>query len=268
MAEEWYVRDATGTVRGPLQEREVSTELLGGRIGDDQEVRQGADGPWCGAARARNVFRQLAEVGWYIRTNGEVFGPFTNAKLLQLHRENEMDATSEIRQGTSNAWRSASAVLSLWQQQKAPKSATNGESSAPTDEEDESTSGGKWSIEPLRHIVVDLEVPYAGTAKKCSPLEHLLLNESDDDSLGDRLLLTRTNGQRVGFLGIENSRQLLANAERGLSHVTLLHSAPSTASVQVAIVLCPPGTTSAACKQYIDEQFRPTVTQSSESSSN
>ena len=104
--------------------------------------------------------------------------------------------------------------------------------------------------------MIDLEVPYTNTVSKCAVLEHLLLKQTDEEQMGDRLLLTRTNDQRVGFLSPENSSQILMNAERGLSHVCLLYSAPTASPIQVAVVLCPPGSTSEACKQYIEENLR------------
>ncbi len=251
MAEQWYVRESGGKVTGPLLERVVSTDLLSGKIGDNQQVRQGSTGEWCDAARAREVFRQLASVGWYIRAQDEVFGPFTDAKLLELHRTGELDPAAEIRQGTAGNWKLAESTLSLWQQQKVP-AATN--QSAEDRDSSESVDGGKWSVEPMRHIFVDLEVHYALPASNCAPFEHLLLKHNNDESMGERLLLTRTNDQRVGYLHPETSQQILANSERGLSHVTLFHSAKDN-TVQVAIVLCPPGSSSESCKEYINQQF-------------
>lgn len=264
MSQPWYVKRTDGTVAGPFPERDVSADLLSGRIDDSQSVRQGDQGPWCPAARARVVFRQLAEVGWYIRNGQEVFGPFTDAKILQLHRDGELDPNADLRQGTQANWKSAEAVLSIFQNQKVPE--VRQEAPANGDlkgyDSSESIGGGKWSIEPMRHAIVDLEVHYANTAKKCAQLEHLLLQQTDDTQLGDRLLVTRTNGERVGYLGLENSRQILANSERGLTHVTLLHSTPNITPITVAVVLCPPGSSSEACKRYIDEKFRSAATES------
>lgn len=255
MAEQWYVQKTDGTISGPFLERDVSLDLLSGKIGDDQKVRQGSAGPWCDAARARSVFRQLADVGWYIRTQDEVFGPFTEAKLLELHRTGELDPAAEIRQGVAGNWKLAESTLSLWQQQKVPQAKSNDPAAVETSDSSESVDGGKWSIEPMRHIFVDLEVHYAPAVSSCERFEHLLLKHCDDEAMGDRLLVTRTNDQRVGYLNPENSQQVLSNAERGLSHVTLFHAVIENDSVQVAIVLCPPGSSSESCKDYIDQQF-------------
>ena len=260
MAEQWYVQLTDGKITGPHLERDVSTDLLSGRIGDDQKVRQGVNGPWCEASRARAVFRQLADVGWYVRSNAtvqeEVFGPFTDAKLLELHRVGDLELAAEVRQGTNGTWKSATALLSLWENQKVADS-TN---ALQTNEPDEgSVDAGKWSVEPMRHTILDLEVRYSDTADRCDSLEHLLLKSNDDENMGDRLLVTRTNGQPVGYLSSDNSRQIVSNAERGLSHVTLLYSAPKkspNAPVQVAVVLCPTGSLAETCKQYIDQHFR------------
>ena len=73
MAEDWYIENADGSIRGPLSEREVATELLSGVILDSQRVRQGKSGQWCEAPRARTAFRRLAETGWYIQEAEQVF---------------------------------------------------------------------------------------------------------------------------------------------------------------------------------------------------
>jgi len=263
VSQPWYIKRADGTVAGPFPERDVSADLLSGRIDDGQSVRQGETGPWCAAARARTVFRQLADVGWYIRNAQEVFGPFTDARILQLHRDGELDPNAELRQGTKANWKSAEAVLSIFQNQKVPEARKEAASDDLKGyDSSESIGNGKWSIEPMRHAIVDLEVHYANTAKKCSRLEHLLLQRTDEQQMGDRLLVTRTNGDRVGYLGLENSQQILSNSERGMSHVTLLHSDPTITPIAVAVVLCPPGSSSEGCKRYIDEQFHPQPTES------
>ena len=255
MAEPWFVKQADGTVAGPLLERLVAADLLAGKIDDAQFVRQGQDGPWCEASRARALFQQLAAVGWYVRIKGEDFGPFTDTRLLQLHRDGELDQTSEVRQGSNGTWKPAESVLSIFQNQKS-KPASNNNDNALLSDTDESVSGSKWSVEPIRHAVVDLEIPYSSAAGNCSRLEHLILHTTTDDQMEGRLLVARPNGERIGFLGLENSQQILANAERGLSHIALLHSAPAETPIAVAIILVPPGYVENDCHRYIDEQFR------------
>ena len=257
MAEQWFVKSADGSITGPLLERDIAADLISGKIDDAQFVRQGLNGPWCEATRARAVFQQLAAVGWYLRMKGEEFGPFTDARLLQLHRDGEVTADAEVRQGADGKWKSAESVLSIFQNQKTP--AAKKDDSVLDGETDESVSGSKWSVEPLRHAIVALEVHYSSAAANCQRLEHLKLYTSDDPQMGERLLVARTNGERVGFLGLDNSRQILANAERGLAHITLLHSVPSTTPVSVAIVLVPAGYNEQDCHRYIEEQFRALV---------
>lgn len=255
MAEPWFVKRADGTIVGPLLERDVAADLLAVKIDDTQFVRQGQNGAWCEAARARALFQQLADAGWYVRIKGDEFGPFTDTRLLQLHRDGELDHTSEVRQGIGGTWKSAESVLSIFQNQKTQQQDTTNSESALATETDESVVGSKWSVEPIRHAVVDLEIPYSSSAGNCAHLEHLRLHTTTDQQMEDRLLVARTNGERIGFLGLENSRQILANAERGLTHIVLLHSQPSTTPVSVAIVLVPPGYVENDCHHYIDEQF-------------
>lgn len=242
MAEPWYVQLEDGTVAGPFLEREVSDDLLSGKITSRQRVRQGATGAWCNADRAKTVFRLLTEQGWYIRNGNEEFGPFTDTKLLELHRNHEIEADSEVRQGLVGIWKSADAVLSIWQNQKAPVT-------TPAVQEDNRA----WSIEPIRHLVMTVDV---GTDEVpvCFPQERLLL-----ESLAGaepRISVSRTNGQRIGLLSRHNSALILGNADRGLSHVAMLHSPPASRPVMVAVVLCPAGATAKACRSYINEQFK------------
>ena len=259
MAELWFVKRADGTIAGPLLERDVAADLMSHEIDDTQFVRQGQSGPWCEAARARALFEQLAAVGWYVRINGEEFGPFTDTRLLQLHRDGELNQTSEVRQGSKGNWKPAESVLSIFQNQKAQRQATTNDESVLPSESDESVSGSKWSVEPIRHAVVDLEIPYSSAAGNCERLEHLMLHTTTDPQMEDRLLVARTNGERIGFLGLENSRQILANSDRGLSHIALLHSVPSATPISVAIILVPPGYAENDCHRYIDEHFRSLV---------
>lgn len=248
MAEKWFVQQEDGTVVGPLSEREVSDDLLSGKIHDRNRVRQGSSGPWCDADRARAVFQQLSEVGWYVRMDGEVFGPFTELKLLELHRVGDLASDSEVRQGVVGIWKPAPGVLSLWQQQKVPEPQQHDTAGR---NEFESR---KWSIEPIRHVLMSLQYN-AQVVSACRPLERLLL-EVDPNTPGALVRASRTNGKSLGFLSENNSCQILANAERGMTHIALLHSNPNETPVLVAIVFCPMGATPEACIDYIDDQFR------------
>ena len=250
MAENWYVQNGDGSIMGPFAEKQISTDLLANKIVDGQQVRQGEDGPWCEAERARAVFRQLAEVGWYIRAGEEQFGPFTDAKLLELHRTGELAADAEVRQGIVGIWKPAGSLLSLWQNQKVSDTASgNGDTTA------QGAEFKKWSVEPIRQVAMKLNGEnLAAKISPCSFLERLLL-VSDPNS--DCIRVTRTNGDLIGHLGKENSKQLVANSQRGVSHIALLNSTIDDAKTQptVAIILCPPGATAEACRAFVDQNY-------------
>lgn len=258
--EQWYVQREDGTVDGPFLERDVAVDLLSGKIGDHHKVRQGASGAWCDSARARAVFQQLAEVGWYVRTADEQFGPFTEMKLLDLHRAGDLAGHSELRQGLAGKWKPAETVLCLWRQQNVSKpsaiepSAVTQEDVEQEDVEQNSDDVRKWSIEPIRHVVMPLETK--ADTPECEPFERLLLNYPSDDESRPLLIVTTNRGETLGLLSENNSRQVIANSERGLSHVTLLYSRPGTTPLEVALVLCPPGIDADVCRNYIDAQFR------------
>ena len=251
LAENWYVQNGDGSIIGPLPEKQISADLIANKIVSGQRVRQGDDGPWCEAERARAVFRQLAEVGWYIRNGDEQFGPFTDAKLLELHRTGELAADAEVRQGIVGIWKPAGNLLSLWQNQKVSDTAAN-----PGDTASQDAEFKKWSVEPIRQIAMKLNGEnLAAKISPCSYLESLLLvSESDSQCIR----VTRTNGDLIGHLGEENSKQLVANSQRGVSHIALLNSTMTESKTQptVAIILCPPGATAEACRAFVDQNYR------------
>lgn len=235
---------------GPFPEKQISADLLANKIVVGQRVRQGDDGPWCDADRARAVFRQLAEIGWYIRSGEEQFGPFTDAKLLELHRTGELAADAEVRQGIVGIWKPAGNLLRLWQNQKVSDAAVS-----PGDAESQDAEFKKWSTEPIRQVAMKLNGEnLAAKLSSCSYLERLLLvSESNSDCIR----VTRTNGDLIGHLGEENSKQLVANSQRGVSHIALLNStmAEATTHPTVAIILCPPGATAEACRAFVDQNY-------------
>lgn len=255
MAEEWFVKLENGEVTGPFTEREIATDLLSQQIDDRQQVRQGKDGAWCESARARAVFQQLANAGWYVRSGEEIFGPFTEAKLLDLHRSNDLAPGSEVRQGLTGDWKSADAVLALSQNQKVPV-----ESSSSWRSEDNaqvSMASRNWSVEPIRHVLMALELGSPGATELCAPFERLQLSLPDTPHDGCRLTVQRMNGDEVGTLGEQNSRQIVANSERGLTHVTLFHSSTGPGAAEIALVLCPPGIEASVCRDYVANNVYP-----------
>ena len=243
MAEPWFIQSADGTVSGPFHERQISADLIAGKIPVERRVRQGETGPWCDASRAREIFQQLAERGWYIQSAQDTFGPFTADRLLELHRLGELADDANVRQGSKTPWKPAVDVLSLWQSQP------NSLNQAPPDRQ------SKWSTEPIRHYMLPLELAFQPVFAKCKSSERLRLIQADSN---DRLAVVRSNDQTVGYFNHSNSQQLLANCERGITHVVLFPMT-SASLPEIAVVLCPPGTQSEECRSYINNNFSRTM---------
>lgn len=235
MAQDWYVEEENGSVAGPFAEKEVAARLLAGEIKDNQRVRQGDQTEWCSAQRARIIFQRLAETGWYIKEDDQVYGPFTDAKILDLYRADDISDGAFLRQGPNGDWKTASSLLSQWVQQSVQK---------PT--EDSSTTVGKWSVAPFRHVFMKLE---QGSTGKCQPLEHVSLREHNES-----ILVERACGQSVGQLSNEDALQIRFNSERGVTHLSFVitNRGPNC----IAVVLCPPGSSASMCHQYLNEHFR------------
>lgn len=244
MAEAWYVKDQNGLVTGPFNERQIAADLLNDTITATGVVRQGKSGPWCPASRARDVFRELAERGWYIRVGTDSFGPFTSDRLLDLHRAGELADTAEVRQGTQGPWKPANGVLSLWQTRQMDQ-AFDQQGMQP----DRRT---KWSTEPMRHFVLPIEKAGQGS-ETCRPWEYVTL-QTNPDQTEARIAVLRSNNSNIGYLSSPNSQQLLSNAQRGITHVALF-SNPYANPPEIAVILCPPGTESDECQQYIENHF-------------
>lgn len=254
MAEKWFVEMQDGQVAGPFQERQIASDLIAGRIPSHLRVRQGERGSWCSADRVRQIFQELAEQGWYIRTGDQQFGPFTPVRLLELHRAGELQDQAYLRQGTTSEWKPADKVLSLWQTQTctAPTSADQctdvlADAGSPTRQGNRT----QWSTEPIRHYYLPLELAYQPVIASCYPYERLLLRQAGDES---RICLVRSNDQTVGYFSISNSQQLTANARRGITHIALF-AADLETTTEVAMVLCPPGSSAEDCQSYIETNF-------------
>ncbi len=264
MAEAWYVQAEDGVVSGPFLEKQVARALLSGQITDDMRVRQ-SDSDWCEASRARSIFRQLSENGWYVRKHNEMHGPFTDARLDDLYQTGDVEPTAEIRRGTTGPWTVASQAVARRQQQERTIATRLTSVEAGATEHSPLT---KWSTEPIRHILLLISgtrgMNLDGSQRseivgRCQPHERLLLEPSvnglDEQNL---LRVTRTNGEQLGCLSAHDTRQILDNADRGISHVVLLDSVQSNAaerespSVRVAAVLCPPGTRNEESARYIE----------------
>lgn len=246
MAEQWFVERPDGSVAGPFLERQISADLLSGKIGSELRVRQGT-GPWCPAARARAAFQQLADQGWYVKNGDTVFGPFTADRLLVLSQSGDLVENAEIRQGTQTLWKPAHKVLSLFKTKPA----------APlTDSEQlesfQAADGkAKWSTEPIRHHIIEMDSVFPTVVEDCLPYERLVLTDGADNG---KLSLTRGNGQTVGFLSQTNTEQLLLNQSRGISHVVLLQKSTRN---EIVIVLCPAGIPAEDCRAYIETHLQP-----------
>lgn len=235
MAQDWYIEQEDGSVAGPFAEKDVASRLLAGEIKDHQRVRQGDQSEWCGAQRARAIFQRLAETGWYIKDGDQTFGPFTDAKILDLYRADDLGDDACLRQGPHGDWKSAKSLLPQWVQQSARDPAG-----------DSNTTVGKWSVAPFRHVFMQLE---QSSVRDCRPFEHLTMREQDQ-----AIIVERACGQGVGQLSHEDALQIRANNERGVTHLSFVvrDRGPNC----IAVVLCPPGSSASMCHQYLDEHFR------------
>lgn len=237
MATEWFVELAQGEVAGPFPERKIADDLLSGAIAEDLRVRQGKQGQWCSAKQVRQLFRQLAEGGWYVRSDeGSEFGPFTAEKLSDLICQEEISQESSFRKGTDGGWvdyQRAEELLGL-----------DRVKSADLPQQDQ----GKWSTEPLRHQRFPL-LGQLEAASLCAPFERLLLEESGSGP--SPLVIARSDGIRVGAVGSEASERIFANVQRGFTHVCLFDGVANSVA-HVIVIECPPGTTPKACQAYIN----------------
>lgn len=251
MAELWFVRNEDESVEGPFAEKDISIKLLSGEISDRQSVRQGAHGEWCTAKRARVVFEQLAEQGWYVRADDEIFGPFTDHRIRELHQTNGLGENVEVRRGTKMPWQPADSLSLLRQQQKAPSTGSQPKQSEQESVESIVPPGAKWSTEPMRHVFCELREVVGQTAARCEARERLLLQERDGN-----IVVLRSDQAVLGMLPSSDAQQILNNSTRGIMHITLLDSPPSMIPVRIAIVFCPPGIEPKLCRDYIDEHLR------------
>ena len=105
----WYLKSPLGKVSGPLNEDQIRAALL--RRSDQVQVRQ-ERGTWLPASFVRQQFQRLDQKGFYIRDGqGQIFGPFTKQRVLELNRANQLPGTYWIRQGHSSRWTEISTQL-------------------------------------------------------------------------------------------------------------------------------------------------------------
>ena len=239
MVEDWYIEELDGSIVGPRSEQQVREELFRGEIPGNLRVRQG-NGPWCSAQRVSDLFRQLADGGWYIQDDrGQSYGPFTPDRLLALHEAGEIGPDFLIRQGCQGDWNPAQNYFAM------------GANNLDSDIVAAGTSNPKWSVEPLRHYMLSIESAVTNRVNACHDLERLFFRSNAASSI--HLHVERSNGQEIGRLNRANSTQLLANSRRGIRHIALFGGVEF--APQIVVILCPPGTKRESCHQYVEANF-------------
>jgi hypothetical protein len=78
--------------------------------------------------------------------------------------------------------------------------------------------------------------------------------------VSSRIVVTRTNGDTIGQLTANDAQQVMANSQRGATHVVLLDAVISrhgsdTPEVRIVAVICPPGTIAKQSIDYINQTW-------------
>ncbi|MEO9593397.1 DUF4339 domain-containing protein [Rhodopirellula bahusiensis] len=102
MSSSWYLRDAE-EVEGPFSEPEIRARLLADAFASQAEVKQG-NSEWRRASDVKEMFVQVYRIGWYIKTQGKIVGPFLASKVLHLHQMGRLPPDAMMRQGTTAKW--------------------------------------------------------------------------------------------------------------------------------------------------------------------
>ena len=102
----WLVRLVDGRVKGPYSEAQIRKGLQCWRITDAMQIRQQSS-PWTPAPVVRQLFERLAEQGFYLKTeHGQILGPYTKPRILELETANQLPSAYWIRQGEQGPWKS------------------------------------------------------------------------------------------------------------------------------------------------------------------
>jgi hypothetical protein len=101
----WYIR-RDGNVTGPLTESELRSRLPM-LTQPGIEIRQG-DSQWYPPAVVAQKFEQLADQGVYVRRSGQVEGPYTAIRAVEVLQDHP---TAEVKEGKSGPWIPAPAYL-------------------------------------------------------------------------------------------------------------------------------------------------------------
>jgi hypothetical protein len=111
----WYLSDGRSEI-GPLSEVELRTRLVKSDATQlsQMRVRQGQSG-WHAATDVLAKFRRLAENGVYFKRGGELTGPFTTQRAVELLRGEaespESFAQLKVRIGRDQGWQPAADFL-------------------------------------------------------------------------------------------------------------------------------------------------------------
>jgi hypothetical protein len=116
MQKNWYLRTNTQS-EGPFSEPELRARLLANAFFPGAEVRQG-DSEWKPASDVKQLFTQIYQSGWYVKTKGKTVGPFVSKKILDLHQSGQLPKDALLRQGTSEHWLMLSQAIALIEQKQ------------------------------------------------------------------------------------------------------------------------------------------------------
>ncbi len=114
MQKNWYLRTGTQS-EGPFSELEIRARLLADAFVAGTEVKQG-NSTWRSAANVKQLFIEVYQSGWYVKSNGKTVGPFVTRKILDLHKARQLPADAFLRQGYSASWLMAAEAIAMIEQ--------------------------------------------------------------------------------------------------------------------------------------------------------
>jgi hypothetical protein len=101
MNKNWFIKTSKGQILGPISELQCKKGIEERGDLTDFFVRQG-DSAWKPAKEVLELFRRLEHEGLYIEQAGKIFGPFTEAKFLEMVPN--CDVTANWRKGSTGIW--------------------------------------------------------------------------------------------------------------------------------------------------------------------
>lgn len=88
----------------------MRARLFADAFSSDAMVRQD-NSQWRRATEVKELFLEIYQKGWYVKTRTKTVGPFHPRKVLELDRAGNLPATALLRQGSSSRWLPAAEVV-------------------------------------------------------------------------------------------------------------------------------------------------------------